>query len=286
MLLGTIAAVVVVARPAASPLVQRDPTTFPNPIALKGEFTGTWKFLGDAFSTPPTDTDQFTGSTNASLWAPDVTWIRGKAKTNSGSYYMYYSASSAGSQHSAILLAKSTTGLPGSWSDMGIVVSTDNTYNWNAIDPHLVIQGGGWYLTAGSYWSGIQLLAINPATGKLNSSVVTNIAKRTVNNGAVEGSFIYECCNGSPTPSYNMRTARSSSLKGPYVGQGGVASIDGGGSVVLVSHDAIHGPGGGGILYDSDGIYAYYHYLTNGTTVPVLGINKMSFASGWPVLVA
>lgn len=58
-----------------------------------------WTFLGDAFATPPGDTDRFIGSTNASLWAPHVTYT-------AGNYWMYYSASQSGSQISGIFLVR------------------------------------------------------------------------------------------------------------------------------------------------------------------------------------
>ncbi|KAL8287094.1 hypothetical protein RQP46_004100 [Phenoliferia psychrophenolica] len=331
-LLGAVSAAPVDNGASGPLLVPR--STYPNPIALQGDKTGvhdpsivktpeggyllfgsggwgmenktnvgngiptwssldriTWTLLGAAFETPPADTDHYTGATSASLWAPDVTYI-------SGEYYMYYSASASGSQISAILLATSRTGLPGTWEDKGVVVATDDGDDWNAIDPHLIVADNAWYLSAGSYWSGIKLLDLNPSTGFLDGSVVTSLAKRTVNNGAEEGSFIYfnapyyylftswdNCCDGSPTPSYNMRVTRSKEIKGPYVGEGGTAALDGGGSVVLVSHDAIYGPGGQGLLNDKDGLIIYYHYLTGGTTVPVLGINHLTFGeSGWPML--
>ncbi|KAK4701121.1 hypothetical protein P7C70_g5116, partial [Phenoliferia sp. Uapishka_3] len=152
----------------------------------------TWTSVGKAFSTAPTATDTFTGASDASLWAPDVTYVDNK-------YIMYYSASSFGSQHSAIFMAQSTTGLPGSWTNDGLVISTVSGSDYNAIDPHLIVTtSGSWYLSLGSFWtgvslslsytsskegsrvriSGIKLIELSPSTGKPSGSTVTSISER------------------------------------------------------------------------------------------------------------
>ncbi|KAK4698209.1 hypothetical protein P7C70_g8076, partial [Phenoliferia sp. Uapishka_3] len=179
--------------------------TWPNPGAVKGDTTGihdpsvvkvsgkyflygtgvgiptwtstdriTWTAVGKAFSKAPTATNAFTGTSDASLWAPDVTYVGGK-------YIMYYSASSFGSQHSAIFMAQSSTGLPGSWTDDGVVISTVSGSDYNAIDPHLIVTSdGSWYLSLGSFWTGIKLIQLNPSTGKPLNSTITAISKRQV----------------------------------------------------------------------------------------------------------
>lgn len=51
---------------------------------------------------------------------------------------LYYSASSFGSQNSAIFYATSKTGAPGSFTNGGLVISTSSSSNYNAIDPKYV----------------------------------------------------------------------------------------------------------------------------------------------------
>ncbi|KAH7338032.1 arabinanase [Rhizoctonia solani] len=232
-------------------------------------------------------TDQYTKVKNGNLWAPDCTYINGE-------FYLYYSASSFGSHDSAIFLAKSKTGLPGSWSNQGLITSSSAKNDYNAIDPNLIIDGSKWWLTFGSFWSGIKLVELQPGTGKLSSSTITSIAKRPSNGGAVEapaivknGNFYYlftswdKCCSALSS-TYNIRVGRATSITGPYVDKSGVALMSGGGTQILASHGSIVGPGGQSVFRDKDGWILDYHYYTS--TGSLLGINKLDFSSGWPVV--
>lgn len=236
----------------------------------------------------PSATDQFTGTTNGDLWAPDCTYLNGK-------FYLYYAASSFGSQTSGIFLASSTSGTQGTWTDHGLVTSTKSGDSFNAIDPNLLIDNGDWILTLGSFWTGIKEISIASSTGKPSSTAVTSLEQRTANNGAVEastmwkaGSYYYlftswdKCCKGLSS-TYNIRVGRSTSAKGPFVDKSGVKLTDGGGTLVLETHGSIVGPGGQDIMSDGDGTVIIYHYYT--ATSSLLGINLLDFSSGWPVVV-
>ncbi|KAI0078239.1 glycoside hydrolase family 43 protein [Panus rudis PR-1116 ss-1] len=247
-----------------------------------------WTKVGLVWPNGASWTDKYTGTSNGALWAPDCTWLNGQ-------FYLYYAASSFGSQNSAIFFAKSTTGLPGSWTNEGLVTSTSSSNNYNAIDPNLIIDNGKWYLSLGSFWTGIKLMTLSSSTGKPSSSSVTSLAQRTANNGAIEASVIYKhsnfyylftswdnCCQGTSS-TYNIRVGRSSSVSGPYVDQAGVALTSGGGTLVLGTHDNIVGPGGQDVFDDNDGPILVYHYYTSSGNW--LGINRLDFSSGWPVVV-
>ncbi|KAF7299342.1 Arabinan endo-1,5-alpha-L-arabinosidase [Mycena indigotica] len=248
-----------------------------------------WTLIGSVWPNGvDTWTNAYTGVSNGVLWAPDCTVV-------GNTFYLYYAASTFGSQKSAIFFAKSSTGLPGSWTNEGLVTSTSSGANYNAIDPNLLIDGSNWYLSLGSFWTGIKSQTLSSSTGKPSSSAVTSLATRTANNGAIEASAVYKfgsfyylftswdnCCQGTSS-TYNIRVGRSSSPTGGFVDQAGVSLLNGGGTLVLGSHDSIIGPGGQDIMTDSDGPILVYHYYTSSGSF--LGINKLSFDSGWPVVV-
>ncbi|KAH9480319.1 putative arabinan endo-1,5-alpha-L-arabinosidase A [Psilocybe cubensis] len=169
---------------------------------------------------------------------------------------------------SAIFFAKSSTGQP---------------------------DGSNWLLSLGSFWTGIKEMSLSSSTGKLSSNTVTALAQRTANNGAIEASVIFKngnfyylftswdnCCQGVNS-TYNIRVGRSTKATGGFVDQAGVALTSGGGTLVLGSHDKIIGPGGQDLMVDNDGPILVYHYYTPSGSF--LGINRLDFSSGWPVVV-
>ncbi|RGA01876.1 arabinan endo-1,5-alpha-L-arabinosidase [Microbispora triticiradicis] len=255
-------------------------------IALKTSTDRTaWRNAGVAFPGGASWTHAYTNGSNT-LWAPDITYLNGR-------YYMYYAASTFGSNHSGIFLATSTTGASGSWTNQGLVIESNTSDNWNAIDPNLVVDDQGrWWLDFGSFWSGIKMVQLDPATGKRLNNTVLSISGR--NGGATEAPFIYRhggyyyqfvsfdlCCKGASS-TYRIMVGRSASVTGPYVDRNGTAMTSGGGTQVLAGHGSIHGPGHQAVLADNDGDILFYHwYADDGSSR--LGINKLGWDSaGWP----
>ena len=251
----------------------------------------TFTLTGKAFPNGAPWTDAYTGTSNGNLWAPDVTYIGGK-------YLMYYAASSFGSNRSAIFLASSTTGAPGSWTNQGLVYSTTTSSNHNAIDPSLVVDANGaWWLSLGSFWTGIKMIRLDPGTGKRLASdqTVHSLASRP-GSTAVEapaivrhGGYYYlftswdSCCKGASS-TYKIYVGRSTSITGPYVDRAGTRLTDGGGTQILASHDRYVGPGGQSVLTDVDGDLLVYHYYDSADRgVAKLGVNLLGWdSSGWP----
>ncbi|MFC6021950.1 family 43 glycosylhydrolase [Plantactinospora solaniradicis] len=230
-------------------------------------------------------TTTYTGGSR-NLWAPDISFHNNR-------YYLYYSASTFGSNRSAIFLATSSTGASGSWTDQGLVIESRTSDNFNAIDPNLVVDDQGrWWLSFGSFWSGLKMVALDPATGKRSDSTIRSIAGR--NGGAIEaptvfkrGNYYYlyvsfdRCCQGASS-TYRVMVGRSTSVTGPFVDRNGTALTSGGGTQVLASHGDIHGPGHQTVLPDTDGDALVYHYYAN-NGASLLGINRIGYDSaGWP----
>ena len=240
---------------------------------------------GVAFPSGASWTTAYTGG-SATLWAPDITYFNGK-------YLMYYAASTFGSNHSAIFLATSATGAAGTWSNQGLVIASQTTDDFNAIDPNLVVDAQGrWWLDFGSFWSGIKLVQLDPATGKRLDSTIRSVAGR--GGGAIEAPYLFRhgsyyylyvsfdlCCRGAAS-TYRIMVGRSTSVTGPFADRNGTAMTAGGGTEILAGHGSIHGPGGQSVFTDSDADVLVYHYYTDSGAAR-LGINLIGYDSaGWP----
>ncbi|MEU4223545.1 arabinan endo-1,5-alpha-L-arabinosidase [Nonomuraea sp. NPDC026600] len=259
-----------------------------NNIALKTSTDRTaWRDAGVAFPGGASWALPYTGG-GASLWAPDISRHNGK-------YYMYYSASTFGSRNSAIFLATSATGASGTWANQGLVISTTSSSSYNAIDPNLITDASGnWWLSFGSFWTGIKLIPLNSSTGLRSGTALSSIAQRTGGSTAVEAPFIFRhgsyyylwvsfdlCCQGASS-TYRIMVGRSTGVTGPYVDRNGTAMTSGGGTQVLAGHGGVHGPGHQAVITDSDADVLFYHYYAD-NGAPLLGINLIAYDSaGWP----
>ncbi|MGY5765796.1 family 43 glycosylhydrolase [Brachybacterium sp. DNPG3] len=245
----------------------------------------TWSDVGAAFPNGTPWADPYTGG-DTNLWAPDIHWA-------DGVYRLWYSASTFGSNRSAIFTATSPSGEPGTWTHGGLVVESSTSDDFNAIDPALVIDDSGtWWLAFGSFWDGIRMIRLDPTTGLRSGSELHTLASR--GGGAIEAPSIHRangwyylfasfdlCCRGADS-TYRVMVGRSSSVTGPYYDRSGTALTAGGGTEILASHDAIHGPGHQAVLSDVDGDVLFYHYY-DAAGDPKLGINLLGYDSaGWP----
>jgi arabinan endo-1,5-alpha-L-arabinosidase len=251
-----------------------------------------WTRNGSALPNGASWATAYTGDPKE-LWAPDVSYHNGR-------YWMYFAASSFGSNNSAIGLATSSSGLPGSWADQGVVYTSTSSSDYNAIDPNLAVDASGrWWLTFGSFWSDIKQIRLDPATGKvLAGAARTSVAFRPTAPQAEEAAFLYRhgsyyylfvswdfCCQGVNS-TYRIMVGRSGSPNGPFTDASGVAMLNGGGTQLLATHGNTIGPGGQSVLPTSAGellVYHYYDGANNGATH--LGINTLGWTSaGWPVV--
>jgi arabinan endo-1,5-alpha-L-arabinosidase len=229
------------------------------------------------------------------FWAPDIIYLNGQ-------YYLYYAASTFGSQVSAIGLATNPT-LDSSatnylWTDQGPVIQSDTTVSFNAIDPSVMLADNGtMWMSFGSFWSGIKLIQLDPATGKriTPSSLIYGLATHPPST-AIEGSCLIQhsnyfylfvnwdtCCAGIDS-TYNIRVGRSPSVTGPYLDRNNVNLATGGGSAMAESTGRFIGPGHAGVCVDGDTNWFTYHFYdgnANGTSK--LAMSRLYWnADGWP----
>ncbi|MFT4114783.1 family 43 glycosylhydrolase [Silvibacterium sp.] len=248
---------------------------------------------GTALPTAPSWTNAYTAD-SGDLWAPDASYRNGR-------YWLYYAASSFGSDTSAIGLATSQTSLPGSWKDSGAAVYTSSACpGSNAIDPGLVLDTDGTpWMVFGSYYGGIYIVQIDAKTGQVASGAsCIHLANRSNSLDAIEGSYIYyhdgyyylfasldACCEGVSS-TYHIGVGRSTSVTGPYYDRGGLPMTEGGVTVLLSAHGRFIGPGGQSVMKDRNGSLLIYHYYDGDNSgLPSLGLNYLEWtADGWPTL--
>lgn len=260
----------------------------------------TWKLAGHVLASLPSwTTTAIPRARNA--WAPDISFFNGK-------YHLYYSISSFGSRDSAIgLLTTPTldaTDPNYEWRDEGMVLrSHEDRDDWNAIDPNLLLEDdkNAW-LVWGSFWGGIKMRRIDPATGKLSAmdGAMHSLSRRSraqPTNGAVEAPFIVRrgdywylfvsfdrCCRG-PESTYKVVVGRSRAVTGPYVDKTGRKMTEGGGSLVIeATSDAWRGPGHQAVLQDDGQDYLFFHayYGAGRGRGSALQISTMVWEKGWP----
>jgi arabinan endo-1,5-alpha-L-arabinosidase len=255
----------------------------------------TWTYTGTVFATITAWITDALGPI-PNLWAPDISYF-------GGLWHLYYAGSSFGSNNSVIALATTPTLDPHSaayhWSDDGVVFRSSSADDFNAIDPSLVSGPSGTkWLVFGSFWSGIKMLQLDPATGKTASASPTiySLAQRAAPDpleGAgitSHGGYYYLfasfgfCCRGIGS-TYTIIVGRSRSVTGPYADPGGTSMMNGGGMEVLGSDAGMIGPGSESIFHaGSDQFLVYHYYDAFHGGDPWVQVRPLVWtADGWPV---
>jgi arabinan endo-1,5-alpha-L-arabinosidase len=259
-----------------------------------------WTFRGDLFDGLPPWAQAAVPGTKA-MWAPDISIINGR-------YHLYYALSTFGGNRSAIGLYTNSTldpAQPGyAWKDEGLVFMSHEFDDYNAIDPAQFqdLDGNHWLLF-GSFWGGIKMIALDPATGKPRPGdrEVHTLAHRPVpahGPDAIEASFMIQrqgwyylfasydyCCKGVNS-SYYVVVGRSRSIKGPYVGRDGRSMSDGFGELELRGDMRWRGPGHEAVLQTPEQDYLVYHtYDADHDGAPTLRLSPITWTpDGWPTV--
>ncbi len=257
----------------------------------------TWTRVGHVFDRlPEWATREISGARGA--WAPDISEYN-------GSYRLYYAVSTFGHNDSAIGLATNRTLDPASpdykWTDAGMVIrSHAGQDDWNAIDPNLATGGHGeQWLVFGSFWGGIKMRRIDPATGLLDGSDsrLYSLAERPHSPGhpdAIEAPFVVHrgrfyylfvsfdfCCRGVNS-TYKVAVGRSRAITGPYVDEAGTSMLEGGGTVLERGTPLWKGPGHEAVLLERPKDLLVFHAYDGRTGRPYLKISTMEWRDGWP----
>jgi arabinan endo-1,5-alpha-L-arabinosidase len=234
-------------------------------------------------------------NSGSDFWAPDIIKVGDR-------YLLFFAVSSFGKNTSAIGVASNPTLDPTDpayrWTDGGIAVQSKENDDYNALDPAVFLDDDGrLWLSFGSFWSGIKLIELDPATGRriAPDSPMYSLAHWD----AIEAPYIYKhdghyylfvslgmCCRGVNS-TYNTRVGRAEKVTGPYLDKDGKDLLLGGGTIVADTQGPFIGPGHAGIIEDH-GKYWFSCHFYDGTTER--GISRLSIrplawsADGWPVV--
>jgi arabinan endo-1,5-alpha-L-arabinosidase len=250
-----------------------------------------WTFAGTVWDRIPAWlTEAVPGVTE--LWAPEI-------YRHDGTYYLYYAASTFGSNTSVIALATNTTLDPAdpdyAWVDRGPVMRSGAQDDFNAIDPAVVEDRRGTpWLAFGSFWSGIRMVRLQWPSGQPASGDMLRLADRRETPNAIEAPYIVryggwyylftswgQCCRGTASD-YRIVVGRSADVTGPYVDRDGRSLLEGGGTTLLTTAGDRVGPGGQSI---SDGMLAYHFYDAAAGGRPRLALQQLVWrGDGWPEL--
>lgn len=241
---------------------------------------------------PPWVRDAVPQNRGNDFWAPDVIKVGNQ-------YMLFFSASSFGKNTSGIGVATSPTLDPNNptykWTDGGIVVQSHENDDFNTIDPAAFLDTDGkLWLTFGSFWSGIKLIELDPATGKriaLDSPMYS-----LAHWNSIEAPYIYKhdnhyflfvslgmCCRGVNS-TYHTRVGRSDKVTGPYLDKGGKDLLLGGGTTIIDKEGPFIGPGHAGIIEENGQSWFSCHFY-DGTArgQSKLAIRPLTWSGdGWP----
>ncbi|MGB3775095.1 MAG: arabinan endo-1,5-alpha-L-arabinosidase [Leeuwenhoekiella sp.] len=266
-----------------------------------------WEREPQVFTEEPVWADDVAEEFNNHIWAPDVTFYKGK-------YYLYYSVSAFAKNTSAIGLTTNTTldaDDPNyNWEDQGIVIqSVPNRDLWNAIDPNLVFDDSDRpWLAFGSFWDGLKMVKLSEDLKAVaqpqewhtiaRRERSFDLADSDPGDAALEAPFIFKkngwyyqflswdlCCRGENS-TYKVVVGRSKKAIGPYVDKDGKELNNGGGTLIIEGNDKWYGAGHNSTYtFDGKDYIIFHAYDANDNGAPKLKIAELTWdAKGWPTL--
>ncbi len=217
-----------------------------------------------------------------------------------GDRYLVTYADGGGGQHSFRVHTMWTKTLDPESPDFGfedniVVVSTDLSSECDAIDSAFLLDptDGRLWCTYGTYFGFIQIVELDPATGKrVEGNEPKNIAIDCEATAMMYRDGWYyllathgTCCTGV-TATYNIRVGRSRDVTGPFVDNLGMDMLRGGGKLVISANGRGIGAGHFGHINLGDDVEKFsFHWeadLDRGGR-SVLEIRPLLWKDGWPV---
>jgi arabinan endo-1,5-alpha-L-arabinosidase len=235
------------------------------------------------------------GYTPLHVWGPDM-------NMRDGIGYLYYSVGMFGRNDSAIglmtNLAFDAARPAEGWIDRGMVLRSRASDKFNTISCCRADPGDGRaFLAFGSFWDGIHLVELDPATGMRRGGAPPYwIASR--GNDAIEAPAIVVhegrfylfvcfdfCCRGIAS-TYRIMVGRADRIEGPYLDRDGHPMLAGGGTEMLKTTGRYCGPGGQKVFVAGGRPWLAFHYYDRDQGgVPKMQLAPLGWtADGWPEL--
>lgn len=250
--------------------------------AYSSEDALNWKTHSRAMNEIPAWLKNVTNNGVEDIWAPDL------FQFGENDFRAYYTGSVFGKRSSGIGYLTSVSANPMDanygWKDEGEIIHSVLTDKYNAIDADVMRDvNGDYWMAFGSFGLGIQVIKLDPLTGKPSSTdkTIYNVARRTTSasGGAVEGpSFIEHngqyflftawdiCCQQGENieqSTYKTAMGRADSPTGPYIDRNGKDLVKDGGTILLERYGRYYGPGGGDVFQDLNRVRFVHHYYDN-----------------------
>jgi arabinan endo-1,5-alpha-L-arabinosidase len=242
-----------------------------------------------------------------SVWAPEA------SKWGDGLRLFYCASARFGHNESWIAVAECPHFDPDhpkqGWRDLGPILASTDSDNYNAIDPDVLTDSSGrLWMYFGSYWSGLYVTELDPETAKIKDpspSGRTLIARNPADraNGLEAPCCVYHdgyyylflnygLAAQGVASTYRIVVGRSKTPNGPFLDANGVSMTEGGHMEVLSASSPMFGPGGGVEFQDHHGRWLMsYHYYDarrfwhdHTWGVPTLQVRELLWtADGWPL---
>jgi arabinan endo-1,5-alpha-L-arabinosidase len=264
-----------------------------------------WEFIGWVFPKIPEEAilhirEASGGKEPHNLWAPYIL-------KHDAEYRLYYSASVFGANTSFIGMARGKSPL-GPWEHVGGVVETGVNDAPNAIDPSVVTdpQTGRQWMHYGSYFGGLFVLELDPATGlalhpgekgkvvaRRDEGDIRIIEAPEIIFNPDNNKYYYFASYDPLFSHYNVRVGRSDYPQGPFLDFFGNDMADASNNFPILTypyrfsgHPGWAGVGHNAVLNDNGKFFMFHQgRLAPENLMMVLHVRELFWTKdGWPVV--
>lgn len=219
-----------------------------------------WAQVGTVF----TGESRPTKPAGASLWAPEIRYIKGK-------YVIFYSLARWGDWDFSTIGYAIADKPEGPFTAQGTIFNSGSIGVPNCIDEYFYEENGRYYMLCGSF-GGLFIVELNVADD-LSTMIPKMSTKKQLAGSAYEAVALWKrngyyylfasigsCCEGINS-TYTTVVGRSENLRGPYITKSGHSMMNNAHEVLIARNDRYVGVGHCSILQEDDekNTWMFYH---------------------------